>query len=196
MSPAPTSYGESSRAHAAGAESRRCSPGRSRSSPGPVGLATKYVLLALANAVGLWAFTVLLADGRWIVAASVAFGTAAIDVVYLSRGHRPIPMKFLMPGTILLILFQIIPIVYNATIAFSNYSTGHVQTKEEAIQTIKEASLAPPANGRTYTMTPAEQDGELVLLLVRRRQRQRLRGHRGRPRGAGTGRGHGGQRRP
>ena len=76
-----------------------------------------------------------------------------------------VPFKFLLPGTVLLILFQITPIVYNATIAFSNYSTGHVQTKEEAIQTIKEASLAPPANGRAYTMTPAEQDGELVLLL-------------------------------
>ena len=59
-------------------------------------------------------------------------------------------MKFLIPGTILLILFQIVPIVYNAGIAFSNYSTGHVQTKEEAILTIEEASSPlRPTGGRT-----------------------------------------------
>jgi ABC-type sugar transport system permease subunit len=132
---------------------------------GPVGVATKIILLALANAVGLWAFFVLLTDGRWIAAGSVAFGTAAIDAVYLLPGNRWIPLKFLVPGTILLILFQIVPIVYNATIAFSNYSTGHVQTKQEAIATIEEAFLAPPADGRTYTMTPAREDGQLVLLL-------------------------------
>jgi arabinogalactan oligomer/maltooligosaccharide transport system permease protein len=132
---------------------------------GPVGIVTKYVLLAVANAVGLYSFTVLLADGRWIVAAFVVLATVATDVVYLVPRAQVVPLKFLLPGTILLILFQITPIVYNATIAFSNYSTGHVQTKEEAIQTIKESSLAPPANGRAYTMTPAEQDGSLVLLL-------------------------------
>jgi arabinogalactan oligomer / maltooligosaccharide transport system permease protein len=132
---------------------------------GPVGLVAKYVLLAIANAVGLYSFTVLLADGRWIIAAFVALATIATDVVYLVPRAQVVPLKFLLPGTILLILFQITPIVYNASIAFSNYSTGHVQTKEEAIQTIKEASLVPPADGRTYTMTPAEQDGELVLLL-------------------------------
>jgi arabinogalactan oligomer/maltooligosaccharide transport system permease protein len=133
---------------------------------GPVGLVAKYVLLAAANAVGLYSFTVLLANGRWIVASFVALATIATDVVYLVPRAQVVPLKFLLPGTILLLLFQITPIVYNASIAFSNYSTGHVQTKEEAIQTIKEASLAPPANGRTYTMTPAEKDGELVLLLV------------------------------
>ena len=132
---------------------------------GPVGVGTKIVLLALANALGIWAFFVLLTDGRWIAAGSVAFGTAAIDAVYLLPGSRLIPLKFLVPGTILLILFQIVPIVYNASIAFTNYSTGHVQTKEEAIATIEEAFLAPPANGRTYTMTPARDDGQLALLL-------------------------------
>ena len=64
---------------------------------GPVGLATKIVLLALANALGLWAFVALVADGRWIAAASVAFGTAAIDAVYLLPGHRLIPMKSSSP---------------------------------------------------------------------------------------------------
>jgi maltose/maltodextrin transport system permease protein len=132
---------------------------------GPVGLVAKYVLLAIANAVGLYAFTVLLVDGRWIVAAFVALAIVATDVVYLVPRAQVIPLKFLLPGTILLILFLITPIVYNATIAFSNYSTGHVQTKDEAIQTIKEAFLAPPADGKTYTMTPAEKNGELVLLL-------------------------------
>ena len=51
---------------------------------------------------------------------------------------------------IFLIGFQVIPITYNAGIAFSNWSTGHNLTKEEAISTIEETSLVPPPTaGRT-----------------------------------------------
>ena len=72
-----------------------------------------------------------------------------------------------MPATVFLIGFQLIPIVYNADVAFSNWSTGHNLTKEEAIQTIEETSLAQPANGAFYTMTPArDESGNLTLLLV------------------------------
>ena len=66
----------------------------------------------------------------------------------------------------MLIVFQVVPIAYNAGIAFTNWSTGHNLTKEEAIFAIQEASLVPPAGGRTFVMTPAKQNGKLVLLLV------------------------------
>ena len=133
---------------------------------GPAGLVIKYVLLALANALGVWAFAGLLSNGNWVAAVAAVIGTIAIDVAYLTPGRRFIPMKFLVPGTIMLIVFQLFPITYNVGIAFTNWSTGHNLTKEEAISAIKEASLVPPADGRTFVMTPAKQDGELALLLV------------------------------
>ena len=76
------------------------------------------------------------------------------------------PAKFIVPGTVFLIAFQIVPILYTIQIAFSNYSTGHVISRSDAIKVIKVNSLQPPPNGRQYEMAPArDQDGHLVLLL-------------------------------
>lgn len=134
---------------------------------GTTGLVIKLLLLAVVNAIGLWALIALLSDGRWVASLSVFAATLAIDAIYLLPVRGLIPLKFLVPATVFLIGFQLIPIVYNASIAFSNWSTGHNLTKEEAIRTIEETSLAQPPNGAFYTMTPArDESGNLTLLLV------------------------------
>jgi len=133
---------------------------------GPVGLAIKLVLLGVVNALAIWALAVLLADGKWIAALAVAAVLLAIDLVYLYPDRRLVPLKFLVPGTVFLVMFVVVPIVSNANIAFTNWSTGHNLTKEEAIVAIEETSLVAPVDGRTFTAAPATRDGELVLLLV------------------------------
>jgi arabinogalactan oligomer/maltooligosaccharide transport system permease protein len=133
---------------------------------GPVGFGIKIVLLALLNALVLWAVGVLVADGKWIAALIAVAATALIDFVYLYPSRRLVPLKYLVPGVVFLVAFVLIPIVSNANIAFTNWSTGHNLTKDEAIEAIQEVSLVAPADGRTYTATPATRDGELVLLLV------------------------------
>ena len=75
-------------------------------------------------------------------------------------------LKFLIPGTVFLLAFQIVPIIYTISIAFSNYSTGHVITKADAIEAIKVNSLQPPENGRQFEIAPAhDSGGKLVLIL-------------------------------
>ena len=133
---------------------------------GTTGFVIKLVLLAVSNGIGLWALVALLRNESWVAALCVLAATLAIDAVYLLPIRSLIPLKFLVPGTVFLVGFQLIPIVYNASVAFSNWSTGHNLTKEEAIRTIQETSLAQPPNGAFYTMTPAREDGTLVLLLV------------------------------
>ena len=132
---------------------------------GPVGLAAKLVLLSLVNAVAGWAAIILARDGKWAALAALLAATVAIDAVYLSG--RTVPLKFLVPGTVFLLAFQAIPIVYTVNVAFQEYSTGHIITKQEAIHGIQENSLAQPADGKTYLMAPArDASGALVLLLV------------------------------
>src|SRR3990172_7266176 len=133
---------------------------------GPVGLALKIGFLAVTNALAVWALSILAADGKWIGAAVLVAATIAIDVLYLVP-RRAIPLKFLVPGTIFLVCFQLLPIAYTVGVAFTNWSTGHNLTKSEAITAIQRNTLAPPPDGAQYTMTPAEDaDGNLVLLLV------------------------------
>lgn len=133
---------------------------------GPVGLAVKLVLLALVNALAIWAGAILGQDDKWKALAGLVLTTIAIDLVYLSP-RRVVPLKFLVPGTVFLIGFSVIPIVYNVNVAFTNWSTGHLLTKNEAIEGINRNSLAEPADGRSYVMAPARDgDGNLVLILV------------------------------
>ena len=57
--------------------------------------------------------------------------------------------------TIFLLAFQVVPIAYTINVAFTNYSTGHILTKSEAIDGILTNTLAPPADGKSFLMTPA-----------------------------------------
>jgi ABC-type sugar transport system permease subunit len=131
---------------------------------GPVGLAVKIALLAISNGLAVWAFTVLASRHNWIAAGAVGVVTLVVDVVYLSP-RRFVPAKFLLPGTLLLLAFQLIPIFYTVNVAFSRYATGHILTKGQAITTIQTDSVSE--SGAGYTMAPArDASGKLVLVLV------------------------------
>jgi arabinogalactan oligomer / maltooligosaccharide transport system permease protein len=63
--------------------------------------------------------------------------------------------------------FQLIPIVYTVNVAFTNYSTGHILSRSEAIANIRENSLTEAANGASYSMTLLrDKDHNLVLGLL------------------------------
>lgn len=132
---------------------------------GTPGLAVKLAFLSIVNAIAVWAAVVLVSDEKWIALAVLVAATAAIDAVYLSR--RSFPLKFLIPGTVFLLAFQVAPILYNVNVAFTNWSTGHITSKDAAIQGIQRNSLSESAEGGSYLMAAARNDdGDLVLLLV------------------------------
>jgi ABC-type sugar transport system permease subunit len=132
---------------------------------GPVGLAVKIGLLALVNALAVWAAILLATDHKWVALAVLIASTVIIDAVYLSP--RAYPAKFLIPGTVFLLAFQVIPILYTINVAFDKYSTGHVSSKANAVEAIQQNSLSEIAAGTAYTMAVARDDsGKLVLVLV------------------------------
>jgi arabinogalactan oligomer / maltooligosaccharide transport system permease protein len=133
---------------------------------GTPGLALKLAFLALVNAIAVWAAVILADRGKWPALGVLVATTAAIDAVYLQQ-RRAVAAKFLIPGTLLLLAFQVVPVAYTVNVAFTNYSTGHILTKSQAIDGIKDVSLAPPPNGQSYAMAPARNaDGDLVLVLA------------------------------
>lgn len=132
---------------------------------GPVGLALKIACLSIVNAIAIWAAIVLAGDRKWVALGVLLAATAAIDAIYMTP-RRLFPLKFLIPGTVFLLAFQIAPIIYNVDIAFTNWSTGHILGKQEAIAGIERNSLAESADGSQYLMRPArDADGNLVLVL-------------------------------
>ena len=133
---------------------------------GTPALVLKILLLAVVNAAAIWAGAQLAGDEKWPALALLVASTVVLDAVYLVP-RAPIPLKFLLPGTFFLLGFQVIPVIYTAQIAFTNYSTGHILAKDEAIAQIQETTLAAPEGGKSYTLTPAfDAERNLVLLLV------------------------------
>jgi arabinogalactan oligomer / maltooligosaccharide transport system permease protein len=132
---------------------------------GTVGVVMKLALLSASNALAVWAAYVLIDRRHWIALVVLVAATAAVDALYF--GKRTLPAKFLLPGTLFMICFQIVPIVYTVDVAFTNYSTGHILSKSSAITQIELTSLQVPPNGKLYNMAAAhDASGKLVLLLA------------------------------
>lgn len=145
--------------------------GRERQRPRPVTavagrLVLKVALLGIANGLGFYGAAVTYSARSWGGLAAIVVATVAIDVVYLS-GLRTTPLKYLVPGTVFLLVFQVYPVLYNTYIAFTNYGVAHNLTKSQAIERIQANNLLPTETGERYAAAPAENaEGELALILV------------------------------
>lgn len=98
------------------------------------GLLVKLLLLCVLNGITGWAIIVLFTQDRiaWALGTIAVLGL--IDFIYLVP-NRFLPAKFIIPGSVLLIAYLIVPIFFTINTAFQEYSTGHVLTKAEAIDT-------------------------------------------------------------
>jgi arabinogalactan oligomer/maltooligosaccharide transport system permease protein len=125
----------------------------------------KIVVLAVVNAVVLWAIPTMIATEAWIMLGVVVAATVALDYLLLTK--RFIPAKYVVVGAFFLIAFQIIPIIFNISIAFTNYSTGNIGTKPDAITTIIRESAIAGDTSISFDMIPARDGtGDLVLILT------------------------------
>jgi arabinogalactan oligomer/maltooligosaccharide transport system permease protein len=131
------------------------------------GLVVKIILLGMVAALAA-AMAVPLVNGQqWLFLAILIVTTVLIFVVYLQPWH--IPIKYLVPGTIFLIAFQVIPVVATFGTSFTNFGDGHRGSKDDAITAIETASVAQVAGSAEYVLTLATEGdpatGELVFLL-------------------------------
>ena len=118
---------------------------------GTPALVLKILLLAVVNAAAIWAGAQLAGDEKWPALALLVASTVVLDAVYLVP-RAPIPLKFLLPGTFFLLGFQVIPVIYTAQIAFTNYSTGHILAAASGLIVSAIASTpAPSPPTATYT---------------------------------------------
>lgn len=134
----------------------------------PLALLGKIVGLGLVAAITVWMAPPLWATQSWLMLALLLLSAAAIFFLYLQPWK--IPPKYLVPGLVFLILFQILPVVYTVGTAFTNFGDGHRGSKEEAIVAIQTGSVQPVPGAPEYYLTVATQGdpatGPVVMLLV------------------------------
>jgi ABC-type sugar transport system permease subunit len=129
---------------------------------GTPALILKLLFLGLINGMAIWALPQMITSGAWVMLLVLLGSTLALDFLMLTK--RFIPAKYVVIGAILLLVFQLIPIAYTVSIAFTNYSTGHIGTKQDAITQIEANSLSETDGALTYTMLPLYSEGQEVVL--------------------------------
>lgn len=133
-----------------------------------VGLIVKIVVLGVVGAIAVWAAFPLIDQERWVLLAIEVLVTAVTFWVYLSRRH--VPLKYLLPGTIFLIVFQIVPVVYTISTAFTNFGDAHRGSKQDAITAVQGASVKQVPGSAEYVLTIAADgdaaSGDIVFLLT------------------------------
>ncbi|PWU52320.1 sugar transporter permease [Micromonospora globispora] len=131
------------------------------------GLVVKVILLGLVAGIAIWAAFPLIEAKMWVGLGILAATTAGLFYLYLTRRH--IPAKYLVPGTLFLLAFQVIPILYTATTAFTNFGDGHRGSKDDAIVAIQTSSVKQVPGSTEYSLSIATkgdpQTGSLAFLL-------------------------------
>ncbi|TLP93715.1 ABC transporter permease subunit [Nesterenkonia salmonea] len=120
----------------------------------------KIIVLGLLCATAVYAALVLFMNDRWLVGSLVLVGAAALTWIYLKRGV--LPAKYLAPGLVFLLIFQIFVVLYSGYVAFTNYGTGHNSTKDHAIQAIMLQSQDRVPDSPTYAVAVLEESGDLL----------------------------------
>ncbi len=132
-----------------------------------LGLLLKVAFLATVNATSIWALAKLISEGVWLAVAFIVVATLAIDVIYLNNSRWAIPYKYLLPGTVFLLAFQLYPVLYTAYISTTNLGTGNILDKEAAIEQVVATSIGSTESDTSYTAQAAiDDDGTLGLILV------------------------------
>ena len=131
----------------------------------PIGwMLLKILLLAIVDAVAVYAAFVLFTHREWLILGIVVLVTILVNYIYFSRRH--VPAKYLTPGIIFLVLFQVFTLLYTGYIGFTNYGTGHNGTKEQAISSLLASAQERVEDSPTYPVTVVEQFGTYGLLVT------------------------------
>lgn len=98
------------------------------------GFLIKLVLMMLIDALGVYILLSAWSAGQITMFAVMLIMLIAINVVYFSK--RMLPMKYLVPGLVFLLVYQVFVVGYTGFVAFTNYGDGHNSDKADAISAI------------------------------------------------------------
>lgn len=102
----------------------------------------KGVALSLFDAVALYFLVLLAWERSWLLVGLIAGGLLGLNVLAFSR--RLYPFRYLAPGLFFLVLMVVLPLVYTVYISFTNYATGNLLTKDQALEVLTQRYYLPP----------------------------------------------------
>jgi ABC-type sugar transport system permease subunit len=126
------------------------------------GTLVKYVLILIFDGLALWGILRMIDLRSWVPLLITIVAVLAVNLVYWFRER--IPGKYLIPLTLVLVVFAVIPVIYNVYVSFTNYGTGNLLTKAQAVSILESQTLPATETSATYRVDVVR-DGDGFLFL-------------------------------
>mgnify|MGYP002147321675 CR=1 FL=1 len=101
---------------------------------------------------------------EWGFTALVVAVTLIVNYIYLRPGG--LPAKYLAPGVLFLLAFQVYVVFFSGFIAFTNYGSLHNGSQESALDAITQSAVVPVEGASTYDLKLVKSPEGRVEFLV------------------------------
>jgi len=128
------------------------------------GFLGKLGLMMLVNAFGLATIFSALNAKAWGILIAMVVLLVLADIIYFTK--RFVPLKYIFPGLVFLLVFQVFTMAYTGYVAFTNYGTGHNLTQQQAIDANLIQNEKKVDGSPTYPLTIIRDRGELGFAIV------------------------------
>ena len=130
------------------------------------GTIIKIITLALVDAVALSVAFVLLEQAQWVSLAVMLAVVVIINWIYLRPGG--LPGKYLAPGVLFLLAFQVYVLFLSTTTAFTNFGSANNGDFSQALSAIVDSNNEPSDVDPYYDVQVVKNDsnGNYALLLT------------------------------
>ena len=129
---------------------------------GKIALFIKVIVVTLFVSILLLLAQSAFAQKEYVIATFLLIAVLLLGLTYLTK--ISVPLKFFIPGILLLTAFVVGPILYTVAMSGFNYKTGNIISKEEAIVQIKVRGIEPAPSGLTFDIKLGTVDGKPAIL--------------------------------
>jgi arabinogalactan oligomer/maltooligosaccharide transport system permease protein len=131
-------------------------------------LIVKIVSLGLIAGIAIALTPILLVNKDWAFLAAIWAIVIVVAATYITQ--RFIPGKYIVPGSLFLVLFVVFPIILTFQLSFTNYGDGTRTTKDVTIAQIIASKAQQVEGARTFTLavgtTGSVTNGPFTFFLV------------------------------
>ncbi|HOP94379.1 MAG TPA: maltose ABC transporter permease MalF [Dictyoglomaceae bacterium] len=123
-----------------------------------------YLYAGIIGVIGIF-FSYILGNIAGDIWGLLFFLVSFLFVVFIIH-PKTYPWRYIVPAFTLMLIFMIYPIVYTIQIAYTNYGTGHILTKEQVIEQLEKETFLPE-NPKNYSYAVYEDDKGNIKLLFK-----------------------------
>jgi ABC-type sugar transport system permease subunit len=127
-------------------------------------VALRLIALATIDAIIVWFVYQLVRDRVWFLAAAISIIALGINVVFLLE--KLYPFRWLAAGLAFMALLAVYPVLFTVYTAFTNYSDGHLLTKQQVIHLLAQEQYLPEGAPTYHWIAYRSDEGKYALWLI------------------------------